>query len=931
MPPTLDDLDQLAAADIAAFRARQSWLTQAHSPLRKGKQIPPTEAEWEIWMGRGGRGSGKLLDVATPIPTPTGWTTMGDIQPGDIVFDESGRQVTVTWVSGIQLPEKTYRLTFSDGATIDACADHEWVTWTHSERKAFLRSRHEISIDRFPREWPSWRAKHQAGGTAVPLSAERLAPAIEMLAAGKSRHSVLLETGISYNALDRCIEKGGAAPSDWMREAVGIGPQVRTTQQIAETLTYSKRGDLNHCIPQCLPLITSRADLPVPPYTLGLWLGDGTTAGASFSSHQDDMPFVREYVEADGFETTDMRHHQQFGSHGLYVALKRANLLGNKRVPSVYFRGSKEQRVALLRGLMDADGGVETGSYVSFTNTNKQLSDAVYELVVSLGMRATRSDRIPKCQGKECARAYRVSFAPTMPVFRLPRKANRVSFDSHQQLRRCHRMIVSITPIEPMPMRCIKVDGQHSTYLAGRAMIPTHNSRGIYEWGWWEAWRIPDLICHVVAPTQSDLSTVSFEGPVGLLSLIPTECLLHGSVERAYNKSKYTLALANGSRIKGFAATENGERLRGPQCHCLVGDEIAAWDKPAGNLEQAFNNAMLGLRLPYPDGTPARAVLATTPRSIPFLKRLEKRKGVIVQRFTSWENLKNLSPSYRSQLLALAGTQAGKQEIEGEYIDDEGSAAILRRSWIKLWPKDKKLPEFSFIIESYDCAASEHDYDAKRQTTDPTACIILGLFDVKSVLDEVTLKRMGIRSRYAALLCDAWEERLGFPDLLERARTQHKTKWGKPGRKSDMVLIESASSGISLRQYLQKWGVPTWPYNPGNQSKTMRAHAVAPLVKQGLLWVPESGLPDRAGLPRDWVEPMLEQICAYAGPGSTEHDDYVDCVTQALLYLRDRNMLESLPDETVIDYEEKLLKDQEDAERQYHEERVRTRGNPYAA
>ena len=169
-------------------------------------------------------------------------------------------------------------------------------------------------------------------------------------------------------------------------------------------------------------------------------------------------------------------------------------------------------------------------------------------------------------------------------------------------------------------------------WRAGRGFGKT---KALTEFGWWESWRVPNLICHVVAPTQADVRGTSFEGPAGFNAVVPAECLVHGTLEKAYNKSTHELRLNNGSLIRGFAATENGSRLRGPQCNVLLGDEVAAWDVPAGNLEQSLNNALFGLRLPYPDGTPARAVLGTTPRPIPYLKRLEKRAGVRVITGTS--------------------------------------------------------------------------------------------------------------------------------------------------------------------------------------------------------------------------------------------------------------------------------------------------------
>jgi predicted phage terminase large subunit-like protein len=462
------------------------------------------------------------------------------------------------------------------------------------------------------------------------------------------------------------------------------------------------------------------------------------------------------------------------------------------------------------------------------------------------------------------------------------------------------------------------------------------------EWGWWEAWRCP-IVVHAVAPTLSDIRGTLFEGPAGFNATVPAECLLGGTLEKAYNKSTHELRLSNGSLIRGFGAVEEAGRLRGPQCHALICDELREWDRPAGNLKLAMNNALFGLRLRYPDGTPSRAVMGTTPKPIPFLKQFEKRPGVRVVRGTSYENLKNLSASYRSQLMSLAGTAMGRQEIDAVYIDDESDLSILKRGWIRLWPLDprvidprtgrpvhKPLPVMSFILESYDTAASEDNFDVKKQETDPTACIVLGIFNIADNFTPEERKRMKLRSRYGALLLHCWSERLGLPELLDKARAQHRQKWGPldRARRADVVLVEDKSSGPGLRQFLTKWGVPAWPCKPrGN--KAMRFHAISPLVHQGMLWVPESMRQDGVGEPIAWAGEFMDQVCAFAGEGSVEHDDYVDTLSQAFGYLRENNYLLATPEEQFADLEEKIEHDRAEAKRLYEAERREKRGAPY--
>ena len=469
------------------------------------------------------------------------------------------------------------------------------------------------------------------------------------------------------------------------------------------------------------------------------------------------------------------------------------------------------------------------------------------------------------------------------------------------------------------------LDWQILLFLAGRGFGKT---RSLSEWLWWELWLRPGTVGHIVAPTISDVRGTNFKGPAGLQAVIPAECLKAATWEKAYNETHRELRLANGALIRGFGAVEEAGRLRGPQCHRLIADELREFDRPAGNLEAALNNALFGLRLNHKDGIPARAVMGTTPKPIPFLKRFMKRTGVRVVTGTSYENLANLSETYRNQLLAMAGTLMGRQEIDGAFIDEESDLSIIKRHWLKLWPADKKLPELTFVLEVYDTASSEENYDAKKQHTDPTASIVLGVFNVEQVFGREWKRKSGVRGKYAALLLDAWAERLGLPELLEKAREQHRTKWGTPGRRSDVVLIEDKSSGPGLRQFMAKWGVPTWPHKP-RRDKATRLHAVSPILAQGGLFIPESARPDRKGLPRDWCDEFLEEVCAFAGEGSTQHDDYVDCLSSGFEYLHQRGLLDAEPEEKFLDLEEKRDAEEREAIRVSEAEKRRTMENPY--
>ncbi len=403
--------------------------------------------------------------------------------------------------------------------------------------------------------------------------------------------------------------------------------------------------------------------------------------------------------------------------------------------------------------------------------------------------------------------------------------------------------------------------------LAGRGFGKTQLAAAD---AWWWAWRNPATITHVLAPTHGDLVGTCFEGPSGLMATTPSELV------KDYNKSEHKITLMNGSTIRGFSA-ENPERLRGPQCHRLWGDEVAAWDQPAGNAQRAFDMAVMGLRL----GRRARAVLTTTPRPIPLIQALVKRKDVRVVRGSTYENLANLSDNFKQQVLQYEGTKLGRQEIYGELLEPEESG-ILQRSWFPLWPAEKKLPRFEYIVLSLDTAFTEKatspsPTDKRAREPDPTACVVLGVW------------KESLNAPRRAMLLDCWHEWLDFTDLLERAREEARGTYGEKSKTIDCVLIEDKGSGRSLQQVMRKNDLRVQTYMP-TTDKLARLHAISHLVRNGLIYLPESAV--RPGSPRDWCQPFLDQVCVFHGEGTTEHDDYVDALTQALALLRDKRLLE---------------------------------------
>lgn len=400
------------------------------------------------------------------------------------------------------------------------------------------------------------------------------------------------------------------------------------------------------------------------------------------------------------------------------------------------------------------------------------------------------------------------------------------------------------------------------------------------EWLGRQAYRDPDHLPRaVIAPTLNDVRFTCFEGHSGLLNIIPPELVAD------YNKTNLQITLINKATIRGFSA-EEPERLRGPQFADVWCDELAAWGKD----EETWDMMMFGLRLgPHP-----RVVWTSTPKPKTLVRKLtEPKPGRIITRGSTYDNKANLAASFFEQLKKYEGTKIGRQELDGELIDGE-EGGIISRSWFNLWPSNKPLPAFEWIIMSLDTAYTEKTMDKRTQTADPTACGVFGVFwheDTKNVM-----------------LLDCWDDHLGLPDLIKKVKHEMGVAYGddedtpiiKPligpskgrnsGRKPDILLIEDKGSGISLRQMLSKEGIHAYAYNPGRADKTARLHMVSHVFAQRKVWLPESE--KHPGRPKTWVEPLLAQLCSFSGPGSIKHDDYVDVCSQAIRLCSDRNLLE---------------------------------------
>lgn len=120
LQPTMDEIDAIASQGGIARGVPTGFteLDEVTNGLHPGQMI--------IIAAR--PGVGKALALDTPLPTPAGWTTMGDVAVGDQLLDANGEPTRVQAATEVMTGRPCYEVEFSDGTVIVADALHQWPT-----------------------------------------------------------------------------------------------------------------------------------------------------------------------------------------------------------------------------------------------------------------------------------------------------------------------------------------------------------------------------------------------------------------------------------------------------------------------------------------------------------------------------------------------------------------------------------------------------------------------------------------------------------------------------------------------------------------------------------------------------------------------------------------------------------------------------------
>ncbi|MDN5930203.1 MAG: replicative DNA helicase [Pseudonocardia sp.] len=470
LQPTMDEIDAIASRGGVASGVPSGFadLDEATNGLHPGQMIVVAARP----------GLGKALALDTPLPTPTGWTTMGEVGVGDALLGADGRSTRVVAATGIMTDRPCFEVEFSDGAVIVADAEHQWITETRASRRA----RQEASIrGGAPRVLPTAVTTAEIAATLRCAATDR-----------RLNHSIATAAPLQLPPVSDLI-----VPPYTLGVWLGDGTSA-SAQFTSDTLSDDDHGEIAEYVESeglrvvRLPRRRFGIRMPgegPPPERSCVVCGNAftprtsqvRTCGRSCGGKARSLsaPVAPPACPDCGGPSAGLRRcascHARHGT--MQGRLRTVGVLGRKHIPAPYQRASEEQRRALLAGLMDTDGTVTTTGSLQFCVTSRRLAENVRELVVGLGYRCSTTTRAVRGRSMESSVAYTLNFTCEDEVFRLGRKRlvhkERSAEHSHRQRP---RYITDVRAIPSVPVRCVEVDNHDHLYLAGRSMIPTHNS-----------------------------------------------------------------------------------------------------------------------------------------------------------------------------------------------------------------------------------------------------------------------------------------------------------------------------------------------------------------------------------------------------------------------------------------------------------------------
>ena len=489
--------------EIIALKAGGELRTQQDTAV---KEISEAITEKKNLLLSAPTGSGKALDITTPIMTINGWVAMGDLKAGDKVFDENGNPTTVLAVHAPFLSKKTYELIFSDGTKIIADSEHLWATSTRAMRYNHATGKEQSSLASGSIELKTLKASI----AKLSITLDSVVSRVQLVELGLDE--VLIQKLIKSLSPVVSSEHGNIKKYDTIqllekiyREALqdiharnnsGITLGVITTEELHAAFAKDKSND-NYAVPLVSAALSfPHRHLPISPYTLGVWLGNGNYSSATFLAEESDL---LELIAKDGHTVipstaASLPPEENYATgkldldrdvskfvtcESLTLALDENYLIHNKHVPDEYLLSSESQREELLAGLLDTIGHINENDMYEISLINQNILEGLSVLITSLGYKVTTM-KSNIDEGGSTRLLWTVQFYSDKNLFKLERKRDIFKVLGYSlnstPLRNNLRYIVSVEKFSSRMVRCISVDSKNHLFLAGKSFIPTHNT-----------------------------------------------------------------------------------------------------------------------------------------------------------------------------------------------------------------------------------------------------------------------------------------------------------------------------------------------------------------------------------------------------------------------------------------------------------------------
>ena len=431
-------------------------------------------------------------------------------------------------------------------------------------------------------------------------------------------------------------------------------------------------------------------NLPIDPYLLGVWLGDGYSADGRIIAHKDDYEFYKTKidVEHERVENNCIR----FKCRGLREKLKENNLLKNKHIPQIYLRTSIEKRMELLRGLMDTDGSITKNQSFEFYQKNYEFILQVVELLSSLGIKSRVSRRlINQCW------YHTVRFPSKENIFNLPRKSELINFGGKGRPQNKRHYIQKIEKVDSVPVACIQVDSDDHLFLCGRTFIPTHNTTTVVSY----------LLHYIVFNDNVNVGILANKASTSreILSRLQLsyENLPKWMQQGIVSWNKGSLELENGSKI--IAASTSASAVRGMSFNIIFLDEFAF--VPNHIADDFFASV-------YPtisSGKSTKVIVVSTPKGMNHFYRMwhdaERGKNSFVATDVHWSEVPGRDEEWKAQTIANTSEEQFRAEHLCEFLGSVGT--LINPSKLKILVYDDPIKR-SKGLDVYENPIEDHSY-----------------------------------------------------------------------------------------------------------------------------------------------------------------------------------------------------------------------------